>query len=399
MSRFIHVNPLPNEEAPIQTPAKKIKVGITQGDTNGVGYELICKVFSEAGMLDLCTPVIFGHLKVANYHKKGLGYNLAFHVVPSAADAVSDRINFVNCSDEEINVEFGQPGKDAGTAAFVALEKATEALFKGEVDVLVTLPINKANIQSEEFHFPGHTEYLQSRFIALQGEVKPESAEENTVETENGEEAEAHVVTKNQPLMILLNSKMRIALVSTHLPISEVASAVTPENLELKLRLFHQSLRRDFGLSNPRIAVLALNPHAGDHGLLGREEEEVIRPVIEKMTNCGITCMGPFAADGFFGAGMYRHFDGVLAMYHDQGLAAFKALSFDDGVNFTAGLPFVRTSPDHGTAYDIAGKNQASPDSFRHAIYTALDVWRTRRAFDEAHRNPLPKLYQERKER
>ena len=229
--------------------------------------------------------------------------------------------------------------------------------------------------------------------------MKPESAEENTVETENGEEAEANVVTKNQPLMILLNSKMRIALVSTHLPISEVASAVTPENLELKLRLFHQSLRRDFGLSNPRIAVLALNPHAGDHGLLGREEEEVIRPVIEMMTNCGITCMGPFAADGVFGAGMYRHFDGVLAMYHDQGLAAFKALSFDDGVNFTAGLPFVRTSPDHGTAYDIAGKNQASPDSFRHAIYTALDVWRTRRAFDEAHRNPLPKLYQERKER
>ncbi|MGM9694573.1 MAG: 4-hydroxythreonine-4-phosphate dehydrogenase PdxA [Alloprevotella sp.] len=384
-------------------PAEKIKVGITQGDTNGVGYELICKVFSEAGMFELCTPVVFGHLKVANYHKKGLGYNLSFHVISSAADAVADRLNFVNCSDEEIKVEFGQPGKDAGVAAFAALEKATEALHNGEIDVLVTLPINKANIQSEQFHFPGHTEYLQSRFLALQGiEKQEETPAVATVETESGEETEVKAETialENQPLMILLNSQMRIALASTHLPISEVASAVTPENLELKLRLFHQSLRRDFGLSNPRIAVLALNPHAGDHGVLGSEEEQVIRPVIEKMTDCGITCMGSFAADGFFGAGMYRHFDGVLAMYHDQGLAAFKALSFDDGVNFTAGLPFVRTSPDHGTAYDIAGKNQALPDSFRHAIYTALDVWRARRAFDEAHRNPLPKLYQERKER
>lgn len=363
----------PKDMMPAQSEKQPacVRVGITQGDTNGVSWEIILKVFSEATMLELCTPIIYGHAKVAAYHAKTLGLNTPFRIVADADDAAEGQLNLVNCSDDDVKVEYGVSAAEAGHAAFVSLEQAVHDLKEGRVDVLVTAPINKKSIQSANFRFPGHTEYLQARL---------------------GDES-------TEPLMILCNNLMRVALVTTHLPISEVAFAVTEERIAQKARLLYDSLRRDFGISSPRIAILALNPHAGDGGVIGQEEEEVITPAIKSLIDAGLPCYGPFAADGFFGAGMYRRFDAVLAMYHDQGLAPFKTLAQNDGVNYTAGLPFVRTSPDHGTAYDIAGKGMANTQSFRNAVYAAIDIWRNRRAFDEAYANPLPKIYQERKER
>lgn len=358
------------EEAPA-TPAggTLLRVAITQGDTNGIGYELILKTFADNGMLELCIPVVYGSAKVATYHRKTLGMEMNFHIIRSAEEAVPGRLNLVNCIEEEVKVELGTPTPEAGLAAFKALEQATADLQAGLADVLVTAPICKASIQSDAFRFAGHTEYLQDRLG-------------------NGAEA----------LMILSNSLMRVALVTTHLPLQKVPGSLSQDVILQKIHLLHQSLRRDFLLPAPRIAVLGLNPHNGDGGVLGSEEQNTIRPAIEAAVAEEIQCFGPYPADGFFGAGLYRHFDAVLAMYHDQGLAPFKALSMDDGVNFTAGLPFVRTSPDHGTAFDIAGKGLASPDSFRQAIFTAIDVYRHRKADDEAHRDPLQKLYHEHRE-
>lgn len=348
-----------------------VRVGISQGDTNGIGYELIFKTFADSGMFDLCMPIVYGHAKIANYHRKALELNTPYRIISSADDAVQGQLNFVNCSDEDVKVEFGKASPEAGHAAYVSLEHAVNDLKDGKIDVLVTAPINKASIQNAEFHFVGHTEYLQDRL--------------GTDETE--------------PLMILANNLMRVALVTTHLPISEVAFTVTQERIEQKARMLYETLCRDFNISAPRIAVLALNPHAGEGGLLGQEENDVVIPAVKSLSVAGLSCYGPFAADGFFGAGTYRQFDAVLAMYHDQGLAPFKALSLEDGVNFTAGLPIVRTSPDRGTAYDIAGKGLADPGSFRQAIFTAIDILRARESYDEAHANPLPKIYQERKEK
>lgn len=356
---------------PVAASQPLVRVGITQGDTNGVGYELIFKTFADSGMLEICTPVLYGHAKTANYHRKALELNTPFRIVASANEALQGQLNFVNCSDEDVKVEFGKQSPEAGHAAFVALEHAVSDLHEGKIDVLVTAPVNKAAIQNSNFRFVGHTEYLQDRL--------------GTPETE--------------PLMILCNDVLRVALVTTHLPISEVAYSVTQERVEQKIRILYESLCRDFCISAPRIAVLALNPHAGDCGLLGQEETDVIAPAVKSLADAGVSCYGPFAADGFFGAGQYKHFDAVLAMYHDQGLAPFKALSIDDGINFTAGLPVIRTSPDHGTAYDIAGKGLANPGSFRQAIFSAIDFLRARKAFDKAHANPLPKIYQERKEK
>lgn len=348
-----------------------VRIGISQGDTNGIGYELILKTFADSSMLELCTPIVFGHLKVANYHRKTLELNTPLHVVASAEEAVPGQLNFVNCSDDDVKVDFGKQSPEAGHAAFVALEQAVTDFKNGHIDALVTAPIHKANIQSTNFRFVGHTEYLQDRV--------------------GGE--------KDEPLMILCNDLMRVALVTTHLPISEVAFAITEERVAQKVRLLHESLRRDFCISAPRIAVLALNPHAGDNGVLGHEETEILVPTVKGLAATGLSCYGPYAADGFFGAGLYKHFDGILAMYHDQGLAPFKALCVNNGVNFTAGLPIIRTSPDHGTAYDIAGQGIAQADSFRQAVFTAIDLYRNRKIYDESHLNPLPKIYQERKER
>lgn len=347
----------------------RICLAITQGDTNGIGYEVILKAFADPTLFELCTPVLYGNPRIAAYHAKHCGLTTPFSTIRGIEEARPDRLNLVVCDDEEVPVAMGQETPQAGNQALKALEAAVLDCKRGHADALVTAPINKHAIQSDAFRFPGHTEYIQASM---------------------GEDGEA--------LMILLNSSIRVALVTTHLPITQVSAAITPENILRKLRIFCRSLQRDFACERPRIAVLALNPHAGDGGLLGQEEQTVIAPAIEEALKEGIQAFGPYAADGFFGTRAYEHFDGVLAMYHDQGLAPFKTLAMDDGVNFTAGLPLVRTSPDHGTAYDIAGKGMADENSFRQALYTAIDVCRNRTRYDEAHEHPLEKLYHERRE-
>ena len=348
---------------------KKIRVAITQGDTNGVGYEVIFKAFEDPVMFELCTPIIYGSPKVATYHRKALNLEINFSVINNAQDAREDRLNLLACDNNEVKVELGQPSAEAGQTAFKALDRAMTDYRSSLYDVLVTAPINKATIQNPDFHFPGHTEYIQTSL----GDGK-------------------------KALMILMNETLRVALVTTHLPIKDVAKAISKEAIVERAKLFHQTLRRDFRISCPRIAVLSLNPHAGDDGLLGSEEKEVIIPAINELATQGIQAFGPYAADGFFGAGTYDRFDGVLAMYHDQGLAPFKTIALESGVNYTAGLPIVRTSPDHGTAYDIAGQGRADANSLRQAIYTAIDVFRNRKNYDEPLQNPLPKLFHEKRE-
>ena len=348
---------------------RKIRVAITQGDTNGVGYEVILKAFADPAILELCTPIIYGSPKIATYHRKALNLETNFSIINTAEDACDGRLNLLACFDDDVKVELGQPSKEAGDAAFRALDRAMADFRAGLYDVLVTAPINKATIQSPGFQFPGQTEYIETS-------------------VGNGQKA----------LMILMNEMLRVALVTTHLPIKDVARAITKEAIIEKATIFHTALKRDFRISNPRIAVLSLNPHAGDDGLLGSEEKELISPAIEELAGKGIQAFGPYPADGFFGSGTYNRFDGVLAMYHDQGLAPFKTIALESGVNYTAGLPIVRTSPDHGTAYDIAGKGKADENSMRQAIYTAIDVFRNRKNYDKPLKNPLPKLFHEKRE-
>jgi 4-hydroxythreonine-4-phosphate dehydrogenase len=348
---------------------KKIRVAITQGDTNGVGYEVILKAFEDPAILELCTPIIYGSPKIAGYHKKALNLETNFAIINKAEEARDGRVNLLTCHDDDTKVELGQPSAEAGQAALCALDRAMTDYRSGLYDVLVTAPINKATIQSPGFKFPGHTEYI-----------------------------ETCVGDGQKALMILMNDVLRVALVTTHLPIKDIAKAISKEAIIEKATIFHQSLRRDFRISCPRIAVLSLNPHAGDDGLLGAEEKEIITPAIEQLAENGIQAFGPYAADGFFGSGNFNYFDGVLAMYHDQGLAPFKTIALDNGVNYTAGLPIVRTSPDHGTAYDIAGQGKADENSLRQAIYTAIDIWRNRQNYDEPMKNPLPKLFHEKRE-
>ena len=348
---------------------KKIRVAITQGDTNGVGYEVILKAFQDSAILELCTPIIYGSPKIAAYHKKILNIETPFNIINKAEDARDGRVNLLACHDDETKVELGQPTTEAGQAAFCALDRAMTDYRKGLYDVLVTAPINKATIQNPGFQFHGHTEYIETSL----GEGK-------------------------KSLMILMNDVLRVALVTTHLPIKDIAKAITKEAIIEKATIFHTALKRDFRISKPRIAVLALNPHAGDEGLLGSEEKDIIKPAIDELAEKGIQAFGPYPADGFFGSGTYYRFDGVLAMYHDQGLAPFKTIALESGVNYTAGLPIVRTSPDHGTAYDIAGKGKADENSLRQAIYTAIDVFRNRKNYDEPLKNPLPKLFHEKRE-
>lgn len=348
---------------------RKIRVAITQGDTNGVGYEVILKVFADPAMLELCTPIIYGSPKIAAYHRKALNIDAAFSIINHAEEARDGRVNLLTCFDDEVKVELGQPSQEAGAAALKALDRAMTDFRSQLYDVLVTAPINKATIQSPGFKFPGHTEYIETS-------------------VGNGEKA----------LMILMNEVLRVALVTTHLPIKDVAKAITKEAIIEKATIFHRALKRDFRISNPRIAILALNPHAGDAGLLGTEEKDIIKPAIDELASMGIQAFGPYPTDGFFGAGTFERFDGVLAMYHDQGLAPFKTIALENGVNYTAGLPIVRTSPDHGTAYDIAGKGKADEQSMRQAIYTAIDIFRNRQQYDEPLANPLPKLFHEKRE-
>ena len=348
---------------------RKIRVAITHGDTNGIGYEVILKAFANPALLELCTPIIYGSPKVAAYHRKALDLPTNFSIIERAEDAQEGRLNMLATFEDEVKVDLGQPSKEAGTAALKALDRAMTDYRQGLYDVLVTAPINKNTIQSDLFKFCGHTEYIEQ----CAGEGK-------------------------KALMILMNDTLRVALVTTHLPIKDVAAAITKEKVVEKATIFHLTLKRDLRISNPRIAVLSLNPHAGDGGVLGTEEQEVIVPAIEELEAKGIQAFGPYAADGFFGTGAWHRFDGVLAMYHDQGLAPFKTVAHESGVNFTAGLPIIRTSPDHGTAYDIAGKGVADEQSLRQAIYTAIDIWRNRQQYDEPLANPLPKLYHEKRE-
>lgn len=347
----------------------KIRIGITHGDINGVGYEVILKTFSDPLMLDLCTPVIYGSPKVAAYHRKAMDLATNFSIITSATEAAHGRLSVLNCTDDEVKVEFSKADPGAGKAALDALERAVEDYKAGLIDALVTAPINKHTIHSEQFDFPGHTEYIEQRLG-------------------NGDKA----------LMILMKGDFRVALVTGHIPVSQIAPALTKDLIKEKLAIFNRSLKQDFGISAPRIAVFSLNPHAGDGGLLGTEEEEIIIPALKEMAAQGVLCYGPYPADGFMGSGNFTRFDGILAMYHDQGLAPFKALAMDEGVNFTAGLPVVRTSPAHGTAYDIAGKGMASEDSFRQAVYVAIDVFRNRQRDKEAHANPLRKQYYEKRD-
>lgn len=348
---------------------RKIRVAITHGDTNGIGYEIIFKTFAEQEMLELCTPIIYGSPKIAAYHRNALGIQANFSIINHAEDAQDGRINLLAALDDDVKVDLGKPSKEAGAASLKALDRAMTDYGKGLYDVLVTAPINKNNIQGEGFHFAGHTEYIENRV---------------------GGGAKA--------LMILANDKMRVALVTTHLPVKDLSEAITKEKIVEKATILDTTLKRDFNVACPRVAILALNPHSGDGGVIGNEEEQIIIPAIKELSANGMTVYGPFAADGFFGHGTYSSFDGILAMYHDQGLAPFKALDDGTGVNFTAGLPIIRTSPDHGTAYEIAGKGEADETSFRNAIYMAVDICRNRMTYDEPLADPLPKLYHEKRE-
>ena len=345
---------------------KKIRIGITHGDICGVGYEVILKTFADPAMCDMCIPIVYGSPRAATYHRKMMDLTTNFTLIEKAADAQSGRLNMVTCFDEEVKITPGHASPDCGHAALLSLRKAVEDCRNGEIDALVTAPINKAVMHGNEFPFTGHTEYLEQEF-------------------------------GGKSLMILMNPLMRVALVTTHLPLREVPQAITQERIMEKAELFYQALLKDFSVSCPRIAVLSLNPHCGDGGLLGKEEEEVISPAVSALQDKGLQCYGPYAADGFFGCGLYKKFDGILAMYHDQGLAPFKALCNNDGVNYTAGLAAVRTSPAHGTAFDIAGKGIADENSFRQAVYQAIDVFQNRRNYEEAAANPLKVVQRENK--
>ena len=339
-------------------PENKFKIGITQGDTNGIGWEVILKALADPRMTELFTPVVYGSPKAAAYYRNTIAEieAFSFNPVASAAEARRGKTNLVACG-ENAEIMPGKPAPEAGRAAVEALCTAMRDLKAGHLDALVTAPFDKETVQADDFRYTGHTEYLAAE---LEGEA----------------------------MMILCSDSLRVGLVTKHIPVSEIARNITKERIVRDLDTLRRALIEDFGIVEPRIAVMALNPHAGDGGLLGCEEQEIIRPAIVEAFGKGVLAFGPFAADGLFAGGGYAKYDGILAMYHDQGLAPFKTLS-PDGVNFTAGLPAVRTSPDHGTAFDIAGKDKADPQSMRNAIYTAIDIVEHRRAWAEWTRNPL----------
>lgn len=338
----------------------KIVVGISHGDINGVSYEVIIKSLMDNRIFDFCVPIVYGSAKVAAYHRKALNINnFSFNNIKSADEANVKRANIINCLDDNVRVELGKSTNIAGESSLISLENAVKDLKEGKIDVLVTAPINKDNVQSEKFNFPGHTEYL-------------------TKESKSKES-----------LMFMVSENLKVGVVTTHLPLSKVPEAITEEAILNKLRIMNKSLIQDFRIRKPKIAVLGLNPHAGDNGLLGKEEVDIIVPTLNKAKEEGILALGPYPADGFFGSDNFKKFDAILAMYHDQGLTPFKALAFNSGVNYTAGLDFIRTSPGHGTAFELAGLNQASEVSFRNALYLACDIFRSRTEYKEISKNPL----------
>lgn len=337
----------------------QIKVGITLGDINGIGPEVVIKALQDNRILTNSTVIIYGSTKVLAAHKKTIEGEFAYQSIKGDEQPDPKKINVVNCWTEEVPVEFGQKTSHGGQCAFKALEKATEDLAAGKIDVLVTAPISKENIQNAGFQFPGHTEYLAS------------------------------VANEKEALMMMVSDNLRVALVTAHISLKEVAEQLTKQKIIDKTLAVANSLKKDFKIVRPKIAVLGLNPHAGEQGKLGKEEQEIIMPALKELQSQGVLVYGPYPSDGFFGSSAMTQFDAVLAMYHDQGLTPFKALAFDTGVNFTAGLPIVRTSPDHGTAFDIAGQNKAHEQSMRNAIYLAIDVYQNRAFIKEISANPL----------
>jgi 4-hydroxythreonine-4-phosphate dehydrogenase len=349
-----------------QNPEKeqRIRVGITHGDINGIGYEVIIKTLQDQRLMELYTMIVYGSSKVASYHRKTLNFNeFNFNLVKKAEMAHARHPNIVNILEDEVKIDLGKSTSIAGELSFLSLEMAMNDLLAKNIDLIVTAPINKHNIQSPGFSFPGHSEYLAQKDGA------------------------------SDYLMFMVSNTARIGVITGHIPLNQVSTVVTEDLVLRKIRIMNHSLLRDFAVLKPRIAVLAMNPHAGDEGLIGNEDSTILKPAIEKAYNQGILAFGPYPADGFFGSGAFRKFDGILAVYHDQGMVSFKLLSFDEGVNFTAGLSFVRTSPAHGTAYELAGKNEANPEAFRNAVYLACDIYNNRVAYDElqAHAlNPKP---------
>jgi len=329
---------------------EKIKVGISVGDVNGIGIEIILKTFEDNRMLDFCTPIIFASTKVIGYHKKALNSSTQVHGIENLHKIIHNKLNVLNIWQETIDLDLGKATEISGKYAYESLQKATNALKAGEIDVLITAPINKNNIQSEKFNFSGHTEFLESN---LEGES----------------------------LMILMTDELRIGLITGHIPLKDVSVNITPELIKRKIDIMYKALVQDFNISKPKIAVLGLNPHCGDHGVIGSEDDEIVKPTIEEIQKTGKLVYGPYAADSFFGSENYKKFDGILAMYHDQGLAPFKTLSFGNGVNYTAGLDKIRTSPDHGTAYEIAGQGKANHNSFKKALFSAINIFKTREEY------------------
>lgn len=335
-------------------------VGISIGDLNGIGPEIALKAFADVRMLEFCTPVFFANVKMLSFFKNYFNLDMRLQGIPHASKAVHGKINVVNAWKSNFKVNFGEEDKVAGKYAVRSIEVATQALIDEDVDVLVTAPINKNSIQSEAFNFPGHTDYFAQK---LQGEN----------------------------LMFMVSEKLRVGLLTDHVPVKDVPSYITAERIVKKVEIMSQSLRQDFGIIKPRIAVLGINPHSGDNGVIGQEDDLILKPTLHKINDLqGELVYGPYAADSFFGSKNHTHFDAVLAAYHDQGLIPFKTLSFGQGVNFTAGMSRIRTSPDHGTAFDIAGKNEADASSFVQAIYTAIDIYRNRKSYAEMNANPLP---------
>jgi len=347
----------------MSAPHKRVKVGITIGDINGIGVEVILKTFNEPKLFDFCIPILYGNVNVVAYHKKNLPSvdKLNIHPIRDFNEINPKNLNVINCWQEEVIINLGQPSQKAGDCALLALDAALNDILANKIDVLVTAPLNKSTVKPKGKEFTGHTGYITQR------------------------------CGLTESLMMLVSEQLRVGLATEHIPIREVAEQVNARKIFTKLEIMNQTLKKDFGITGPRIAVLGLNPHAGDNGVSGREEKEVIAPVIAKAQENKILAYGPYPSDGFFGSAHYKKFDGVLAMYHDQGLTPFKSISFDTGVNYTAGLPFIRTSPDHGTAYDIAGKDRANHESFRQAVMLAIDAFRHRTDYNEYTANPLKK--------
>jgi 4-hydroxythreonine-4-phosphate dehydrogenase len=338
--------------------AENIIVGISVGDLNGIGSEIILKTFEDSRMLELCTPVIFANVKIMSFIKKNLELTAQLHGIDKLEQIVIGKINVLNVWREGVDLNFGKSDDNVGKYAIKSFTAATKALKQGQVDALVTAPINKYNIQSEDFKFPGHTDYLDKE---LEGDA----------------------------LMLMVQDNLRVGLLTDHIPVNEVAKNLTEELIIKKINVIHQTLVQDFRINKPKIAVLALNPHAGDNGVIGNEDDKVLKPTIKKIFDKGKLVFGPFPADGFFGSGQYEKYDAIIATYHDQGLIPFKTLSFGNGVNYTAGLNKIRTSPDHGTAFDIAGKGIADHNSFREAVYLAIDIYNSRIEHAEISKNPL----------